>query len=45
MEVQDVNRLIKQFCEAQKMMKTIQKTGGKGFGTDVWVKKKVTRKA
>ncbi|GAB4566045.1 MAG: signal recognition particle protein [Anaerolineales bacterium] len=32
MEVQDVNRLIKQFREAQKLMKTIQKTGGKGLG-------------
>jgi signal recognition particle subunit SRP54 len=28
-EVQDVNRLIKQFREAQKLFKTIQKTGGK----------------
>src|SRR5690606_38840164 len=32
MEVQDVNRLIKQFREAQKLMKMIQKTGGKGLG-------------
>ena len=32
LEVQDVNRLIKQFREAQKMMKTLQKTGGKGLG-------------
>ncbi len=32
MEVQDVNRLIKQFREAQKMMKVFQKTGGKGLG-------------
>jgi len=32
MDVQDVNRLIKQFREMQKMMKTIQKTGGKGLG-------------
>ncbi|MCQ3936638.1 MAG: signal recognition particle protein [Chloroflexi bacterium] len=32
MEVQDVNRLIKQFREAQKLMKTLQKTGGKGLG-------------
>jgi signal recognition particle subunit SRP54 len=32
MEVQDVNRLIKQFREAQKMMKMFQKTGGKGMG-------------
>jgi len=31
-QVQDVNRLIKQFREAQKMMKMIQKTGGKGLG-------------
>jgi hypothetical protein len=31
MEVQDVNRLIKQFREAQKMMKMIQKTGGRGL--------------
>ena len=28
-EVQDVNRLIKQFREAQKLFKTLQKTGGK----------------
>ena len=32
MEVQDVNRLIKQFREAQKMINMIQKTGGKGLG-------------
>jgi signal recognition particle subunit SRP54 len=32
MEVQDVNRLIKQFREAQKMMKMFQKTGGRGLG-------------
>jgi signal recognition particle subunit SRP54 len=31
LEVRDVNRLIKQFREAQKMMKMIQKTGGKGL--------------
>jgi signal recognition particle subunit SRP54 len=31
MEVQDVNRLIKQFREAQKMMKMLQKTGGRGL--------------
>lgn len=31
-DVSDVNRLIKQFREAQKMFKTIQKTGGKGLG-------------
>ncbi len=30
-EVQDVNRLIKQFREAQRLFKTIQKTGGKGI--------------
>ncbi|NMA13141.1 MAG: signal recognition particle protein [Chloroflexi bacterium] len=30
-DVQDVNRLLKQFRESQKMMKTIQKTGGKGL--------------
>ncbi|MFZ5910654.1 MAG: signal recognition particle protein [Chloroflexota bacterium] len=32
MQVQDVNRLVKQFREMQKMMKTLQKTGGKGLG-------------
>jgi len=32
MAVQDVNRLVKQFREMQKMMKKIQKTGGKGLG-------------
>lgn len=32
LEVQDVNKLIKQFRETQKMMKMIQKTGGKGLG-------------
>jgi len=32
MDVQDVNRLIKQFREAQKMMKMLQKTGGRGLG-------------
>jgi len=32
MEVQDVNRLIKQVREAQKMMKMFQKTGEKGLG-------------
>jgi signal recognition particle subunit SRP54 len=31
MEVQDVNRLVKQFREAQKMFKSIQKTGGRGL--------------
>ena len=30
-EVQDVNRLIKQFREAQKLVKMFQKTGGKGL--------------
>ena len=30
-EVQDVNRLMKQFRETQKMMKMIQKTGGRGL--------------
>ena len=32
MEVQDVNRLMKQYRETQKMMKMLQKTGGKGLG-------------
>jgi len=32
MDVQAVNRLVKQFREAQKLMKTLQKTGGKGLG-------------
>lgn len=32
MDVQNVNRLVKQFREAQKLMKTLQKTGGKGLG-------------
>jgi len=32
MQVQDVNRLIKQFRETQKLMKMMQKTGGKGLG-------------
>jgi signal recognition particle subunit SRP54 len=30
--VPDVNRLIKQFRDAQKLMKTLQKAGGKGLG-------------
>ena len=30
-DVQDVNRLIKQFKDAQRLMKTVQKTGGKGL--------------
>jgi signal recognition particle subunit SRP54 len=32
LEVQDVNRLMKQYRETQKMMKMLQKTGGKGLG-------------
>ena len=32
MQVQDVNRLIKQFREMERMMKMLQKTGGKGLG-------------
>ena len=31
LEVQDVNRVLKNFREAQKLMKTLQKTGGRGF--------------
>jgi signal recognition particle subunit SRP54 len=30
-EVQDVNRLIKQFREVQKLIKSVQKTGGRGL--------------
>ena len=30
-EVQDVNRMIKQFRDAQRLIKTLQKTGGKGL--------------
>jgi signal recognition particle subunit SRP54 len=30
-QVQDVNRLVKQFREAQKLMKTIQRGGGRNF--------------
>ena len=30
-DVQDVNRLIKQFRETQKLFKTLQKTGGRGL--------------
>jgi signal recognition particle subunit SRP54 len=30
-EVQDVNRLIKQFRQMQKLMKTLQKSGGRGL--------------
>jgi signal recognition particle subunit SRP54 len=29
--VQEVNRMLKQFREAQKMIKTIQKSGGRGL--------------
>jgi signal recognition particle subunit SRP54 len=31
LEVQDVNRLVKQFREMQRMFKTMQKTGGRGM--------------
>jgi signal recognition particle subunit SRP54 len=31
LEVQDVNKLMKQFREMEKMMKTLQKTGGRGL--------------
>jgi signal recognition particle subunit SRP54 len=31
-QVQDVNRLVKQFRDARKLMKMMQKTGGKGLG-------------
>lgn len=31
-DVQDVNRLVKQFREAQKLMKKLQKSGGRGLG-------------
>ena len=31
-DVQDVNKLVKQFREAQKLIKTLQKTGGRGLG-------------
>jgi signal recognition particle subunit SRP54 len=31
-DVQEVNRLVKQFREAQKLMKTLQKSGGRGLG-------------
>jgi signal recognition particle subunit SRP54 len=30
-DVQDVNRILKQFREAQRLMKTLQKTGGRGI--------------
>jgi signal recognition particle subunit SRP54 len=30
-EVQDVNRLLKQFRETQKIFQTVQKTGGRGL--------------
>ena len=32
-DVQNVNRLIKQYREAQKLMKTLQKSGGRGLGS------------
>jgi signal recognition particle subunit SRP54 len=32
LEVQDVNRLVKQFREMQRLMKTLQKTGPRGLG-------------
>jgi signal recognition particle subunit SRP54 len=31
MEVQDVNRVLKQFRESQKLIKTLQKSGGRGL--------------
>ncbi len=31
LDVQDVNRLVKQFREMQKMFKMIQKSGGRGL--------------
>lgn len=31
LDVQDVNRLLKQFRDVQRLMKTMQKTGGKGL--------------
>ncbi len=30
-EVQDVNRVLKQFRDAQRLFKTMQKTGGRGL--------------
>jgi signal recognition particle subunit SRP54 len=30
-EVQEVNRILKQFRDAQRLMKTLQKTGGRGL--------------
>jgi signal recognition particle subunit SRP54 len=30
-EVQEVNRILRQFRDAQRLMKTLQKTGGRGF--------------
>jgi signal recognition particle subunit SRP54 len=30
-EVQEVNRILKQFRDAQRLMKTFQKTGGRGI--------------
>ncbi len=35
MQVQDVNRLMKSFREMQKILKTLQKTGGRGLSTFV----------
>jgi signal recognition particle subunit SRP54 len=31
-DVQDVNKLVKQFRDAPKLMKPLQKTGGRGLG-------------
>lgn len=31
LEVQDVNRLLKQFRDMQRLMKTLGKTGGRGL--------------
>jgi signal recognition particle subunit SRP54 len=30
-DVQDVNRVMKQFRDSQRLLKTLQKTGGKGI--------------
>ncbi|MRR29823.1 hypothetical protein EG834_05775, partial [bacterium] len=30
-DVQDVNRVLKQFRDAQRLFKTLQKTGGRGM--------------
>jgi signal recognition particle subunit SRP54 len=32
-DVQDVNRILKQFREAQRLFKTIQKSGGRGLSS------------